>query len=432
MPLTNAWTTLRPHRLQDKLWRTKKRFVAVVAGRGSGKTELARRRVVRFLSVRKPWPDPVYFYAMPTERQARRVAWKAIKLLVPPEWIDKINESEMSIRTKFGSTLYVYGMDKPQRAEGLQYDGGVIDESSDHKPDVFNLTFLPALSHRHGWCWRIGVPKRHGSGAEDFKKFFDKGLSGEDPDLESYTWPSSTVLTPEELRFARANLDEKDFNEQFGGIWEKPGGLIFYGFGEENVDPNAIYNPAQSLFVGSDFNVSPMAWVICHRVKEELYVFDEIWMKDTNTPAALDELYRRYSSHKSGWNFFGDATGRARKTAAYGAAQSDYAHIVNDKRFKGAGIWYNKSNPSVIDRFASTNARLKSADGTRHVHINPKCENLIRDLMVRSYKQGSRDPDDSGDVGHITDALGYLVHKCWPATSVINKVSEQVGIVKAA
>ena len=114
MPLTNAWTQLRSHKPQSDLWRTRARFVAVAAGRGSGKTELARRRLVRYLPVKKPWADPMYFYAAPTYAQARRIAWGPLKALIPPSWLKgQPSETDMVIRTVFGSSLHVIGMDKP-------------------------------------------------------------------------------------------------------------------------------------------------------------------------------------------------------------------------------------------------------------------------------------------------------------------------------
>jgi len=34
--------------------------------------------------------------------------------------------------------------------------------------------------------------------------------------------------------------------------------------------------------------------------------------------------------------------------------------------------------------------------------------------MQRTYKEGTRDVADEGDIGHITDALGYPIHKLFP------------------
>ena len=123
--------------------------------------------------------------------------------MIPKEWLhkDSINKSESCITTVFGSKLYIVGMDKPQRIEGMQIDGIVIDESSDQRPGMFQKTVVPMLTHRNAWCWRIGVPKKAGIGRAEFKEFFDKGRKEQDSGIESYTWKSADILLPEELDF---------------------------------------------------------------------------------------------------------------------------------------------------------------------------------------------------------------------------------------
>ncbi len=440
--LTPHWTPLKYHPLQSKLWRTKAQFVAVAAGRGSGKTMLARMRVVRYLPVKKPWPDPVYFYGLPTINQARRLAWEKIINLIPKEWIKKVNISDMSIRTVFGSTLYILGMDSPHRAEGLQYDGGILDESCDQKPKVFDLTILPALTHRDGWCWRIGVPKRHGIGSRDFKRFYDlgcnnnissageknsKSMEGTEEEnnildsikIESYTWPSSDILSPEKLAWYSQNLDPRDFNEQFNASWESASGAIFYAYvdkqyPEGNLDDKIVYRKDLPLVIGMDFNVDPMAWIIGHKIDNKLHVFDEIFIRNTNTPESLVELHKRYGDHPSGFHFFGDASGRARKTSA---SSSDYLIIVQwikEGQFKGGKVHFLPANPRVQNRFAACNAMFCNAKGERRATIHPRCKHLRQDIMERQYKEGTNEPDDYGDIGHISDALGYPVHMIWP------------------
>jgi len=411
--LTEAWTKLRYHEKQSQLWRTKARFCAVAAGRGSGKTELARRRVIRYLPVKKPWPDPIYFYALPTFGQAKRVAWRALRNLVPKEWLAKEpNDSSMTIETIFGSMLYVIGLDKPHRAEGVQWDGGVIDESSDQKPNTFDLTFLPTFSHRNAWCWRIGVPKRYGVGANEFRRVCEAWANPDDPDTESYTWPSADILTEKELKWARENMDPRDFNEQYNANWEEASGGIFYAFSEIfNVSDQVCYDSSRPICIGSDFNVDPMSWVIGHRYDNKVIIFDEIFLRNTNTQRTLDVLYQKYGHHKAGFEFYGDATGKARKTSA---AVSDYLQIRDDRRFHRARVYYPQSNPPIADRFAACNAMLCNAAGERRCMIHPRCTHLIDDLKSRVYKEGSREPDDYGDIGHMTDAFGYLIHRRFP------------------
>jgi hypothetical protein len=439
--LTPAWyeKELSPHALQHKLWCTKARFVAAACGRGSGKTLLSRRRVVRYLPVKKQWHDPLYFYALPTRDQAKRVAWNKIRALIPDNWIAKngLALSDMSIKTVFGSQLWVVGMDVPARIEGLQWDGGVLDESCDHKDGAFDLSVRPALGERHGWCFRIGVPKRSGPGAMDFKRAWDLWGRQNDGIHESYTWPSSDIMSPEEIAAARSTMDEKDFEEQFGANWQDTSGLIHYAFDDRpwelggHVDDSITVDPNKRILVGSDFNVDPMAWCLSQGelenklkgVKRDLRTFDMIWKRNTNTQATLDELFTRYGQHPGGWIFFGDASGRARKTSA---SSSDYAQILNDKRFKNAQVMYPKANPPTANRFAACNAAFKTADGQRHYRVHPRCTWLIKDLQSRAYKKESREPNDSGDIGHASDGLGYVIHYLWPV--VVESGEDRGGI----
>ena len=78
--LTPAWQKLRPHKGQNELWHSKARFIVLPCGRRSGKTEIAKRKLV--LSAINPntgYSDPNYFAAAPTHAQAKRIYWKDLK-----------------------------------------------------------------------------------------------------------------------------------------------------------------------------------------------------------------------------------------------------------------------------------------------------------------------------------------------------------------
>jgi hypothetical protein len=418
------WKPLFYHREQSELWECTKRFVEVCAGRGSGKTALSKRRLAMQLAIKKDWADPRYFYASPTYQQAKRIAWDELVSLVPKQWIKSVSHSELCIKTIFGSELWLVGMDKPQRIEGVQWDGGVLDEASDQKPGAVDRSIMPALTWRNGWLWRIGVPKRFGIGALEFKDAFFAAAKGEKEDAAAFTWSSEEVLTEKMLRAAKANLDPVDYAEQFRATWQSIGGGVFHAFSEDyNVRP-CSYHEDQPILVGSDFNVDPMAWVLCHRREGRLETFDELWLRNCNTPKALDVLYERYKDHKGGFEFYGDASGKARKTAA---VSTDYLLIVNDARFRELGrtVHYLASNPHLSDRFATTNALICNGLGERRYHVDPRCKNLIRDLTSRQYAPGKRElPPDEGDLGHLTDALGYVICKAFPLKLTVEHCPE--------
>ena len=413
-----AWTRLRYHAVQHELWHCKARTVCVTAGRGSGKTELARRRIISYLPLAKSWEDPKYFYALPTFAQAKLVAWNQLIALIPKHWLRKEpSQSTLIIETIFGSKLYVVGMDKPAHIEGVQWDGGVVDESSDQKPGGFDRSIRPALTHREGWCWRIGVPKRFGVGAREFRHTFERGVRRE-ADIRSFTWPSWDILPEAEIRRLQEELDAKDYLEQVGGNWVDAGGAAYYNFDKTLNVRDIEYDPNKVIIVGSDFNVDPMAWCLGHVIKTEhgpgIGIFDEIWLRNTNTQRTLDRLWERWGEHSAGWMFFGDATAKSRKTAA---SRSDYAQIKNDHRFK-AKVRYPDSNPAVRDRLASVNRLCCNGAGHRRLFVSPNCRHLIDDLLNRSLSpDGEPEPAVPGlahDSGHMTDALGYLVFHHFP------------------
>ena len=370
---------------------------------------------MRALREQKAWPDPRYFYGMPTYNQCRRVAREHILSLIPRSWLTQVpGTSQMEFKTVFGSWLFLVGMDNPARVEGDQYDGGVLDECSDQRPGVYNLTLRPAFTHREGWLWRIGVPKRRGPGAPEFRRAFEKAGDA------AFHWPSWDILAPTEIEALKSELDEKDFNEQIGGRWEDAGGAAYYSFSREhNVSDACVYNPGDIIYVGMDFNVNPMAWVIGHKVRTadgtwQLRIFDELWIRNTNTQRSLDELWRRYSTHPSGFVFTGDASSNNRHTAA---SQTDYAQLSHDRRF-AARIRWEKKNPSVRDRIAAVNTLCCSKAGERRLLISPKCAHLIEDLATRSLDDYGNPtpatPAQAHDSGHSSDALGYLVFQYFP------------------
>lgn len=414
MKLNARWKPLRYHPVQSQLWQYNGRFAVVVAGRRSGKTEICRRKLILKLPIKKPWPDPIYVYLLPTFQQAKRVAWYPIIDMIPKNWIAKngINKTELSITTVFGSKLYISGADKPERLEGISCDDCIIDESADQKPSLFPRTIVPMLADRNGGCYRIGVPKRTGIGRIQFREAYERGLSGEDG-IASFHWKSAEILTPEQIEEARAQLDPVDFAEQFEAQWQNIGSTVYYNFSEDNLSYDVKYDPTRAITVGCDFNVDPMSWTLSHFIDGKFYVFDEIAIRETNTPKTLDTLYNKYYNHLAGWDFYGDASGRARHTSA---TRSDYLIIKNDARFGQKHVFFPRKNPNIRDRFAAVNRAFKDANGNIRCFINPSCKKLINDLRTVNYEEGTTELEDyeGTSIGHMSDALGYSVHRLLP------------------
>lgn len=386
----------------------------VPAGRGSGKSEIAKRKLVRSLAVRKPWPDPRYFFAAPTYDQAKRIAWNDLLRMVAPSWVREVNRTQLRITTKWGSELWVFGLERPERTEGIQWDGGVIDEVSQCKVNVFGASIYPAMTHRDGWCWFIGTPRRDGPNIEWYRRRWEFARQGSDPDWRGFTWFSSDILPADAIERAKETLDPVAYREQFEGSFESAGGRVYTEFDRNLNVRHTTYHPDRAIIVGSDFNLTPMAWVIGHAYTDppRLDIFDEIALRDARTRDALNVLYNRYGDHPGGFEFYGDATGRGRRTSSY---ESDYDQIEHDPRFKGrSSLYYPGRPPARADRYESVNALFHSVKGIRRLFVDPKCEHLIDDLQSCAYDPGTREAIQSEWATHWTDALGYIVHMLYP------------------
>ena len=160
------WYQLKDHEVQLRLLRAVEdgvRFPIVPAGRRSGKTERAKR----FLSRQAMWyPGEKYFAAAPTYNQAKKIWWDDLKALtlscMHPK---KPSESELKIYLPNGTEIHIIGLDQPQRIEGINWTGGVIDEIADVKGEALQANIMPALNtvnptrpYYRAWCWFIGVP----------------------------------------------------------------------------------------------------------------------------------------------------------------------------------------------------------------------------------------------------------------------------------
>ncbi|MDP2689249.1 MAG: hypothetical protein Q8P48_03945, partial [Deltaproteobacteria bacterium] len=382
-----------------------KRFAVVPAGRRSGKTELAKRKLVMELSAEKPWADPRYFAAAPTRDQAKRIFWRDMKSLIPRKWIRRVYETDLCIVTGFRSELWVVGLDKPQRIEGTPWDGGVLDEYANMRPGAWTENIRPALSDRGGWCWFIGVPE----GLNHYKDLADYAGSGSDPEWGVYSWFSSDILPASELDAARRVLDPRTYRQEYEGSFEGASGRAYFAYDATRHEDGSIRIDGKlPIALCCDFNVDPCVWEAAQTDGNVVRVVDEIVLRDTNTMEMGREALRRFGGHGAGIIVYGDAAGMSRSTAG----RSDYA-ILSELGLRDQRV--RKSNPHVKDRVNGLNAMLENTRGEARLFHHPRCRMLRKDLETVEWREGGAEVDKSNrDRTHAADALGYFIEYEFP------------------
>lgn len=439
--LTDRWTKLDPHPEQSRLWRSRERFCVAVAGRRSGKTELAKRRLV-MSSLRCTQPNGKFIAGAPTRDQAKRIWWEDLKALSPPDMIlggpkRGISEGELVITYINGTRLCVVGFDKPMRAEGEAIDGGVLDEYADMKHEAWTLSLRPSLSTRGrpGWCWFIGKPR----GRNHYYRLFRDAPSLED--WNRFHWKAADILDPEEIEAARRELDELSFKQEYEAEFISFEGRVYYAFtaAENAVEPvSKAYDVDQPLDFTFDFNVAPgtataiqelnyvdackeLGWKRRANVDEEVSAtIGEVWIpRNSNTELVCNKLISMYGDHQGRVTCYGDATGGARGSAKLKGSDWDIIKRMMTAHF-GARVRFRvpKANPKERVRVNAVNARMRSSDGVIHHLVCPvACPHVIEDYEgVVSVEGASGEIDKAADpmLTHLSDGQGYRFVKTHP------------------
>ena len=361
------------------------------------------RELCRFARI----PEREVFYVAPTYRQAKQIVWKKLKKkLVELKWAKKVNETELSILLKNGSTISLKGADNFDSLRGVGLDFVVLDEFADIDPDAWYEVLRPALSDRQGSALFIGTPKGKGNWSfELFNKHED------DPDFWSsfqYTTIQGGNVTAEEIEAAKRDLDDRTFNQEYNATFETYGSIIAYNF-DRNIHVKKYagnLNLVKELHIGIDFNNSPITAAICVREGNTLFQIDEVYMNDSNTGELANEISARYPGYKI--IAYPDPAGRQRKTSANG--QTDFTILSN----AGFAVKAPNAHNAVRDRINSMNARLKTVDKQVHYYVDPKCKHTIDSLEKFAYKEGTQTPDKEKGFDHMFDALTYCVDYLFP------------------
>lgn len=386
-------------RPQFEVFDTNERFRVVVAGRRFGKTFLS---IAELIDVAVPKEGSHCWYVAPTYKAAKEIAWDMLIARIPPEWIRKSNETALTLTLINGSTIALKGAEKPDNLRGRSLDFVVMDEFADMRPEAWYEVIRPSLSDRQGSALFIGTPK----GRNHFYDLWTQGADG-NPDWYSfqYTTIDGGQVAPEEIEAAKRDLDERTFNQEYNAQFVNYSGIIYYNFSrEESVNRSA--DDGSMLHIGMDFNLDPMSAVVAIRDGSTLKIIDEIVIYGSNTDEIVDEIKTRFPSRQI--CVYPDPAARQRKTSAGG--RTDLSILQN----AGFAVKVRDKHSAIRDRINSVNARLKSADGQRHLVIDPRCKQVIKSLERQTYKEGTSQPDKDSGFDHMNDALGYLIDFLYP------------------
>jgi len=414
--------------IQKELLNDGHRFIVNAAGRRSRKTLIAKHKILADHFLNPEFTERAYYCLAPTFKQAKKLFWKDLKLFLRYIDINK-SESELFIENKAnGNIIFVEGLDRAERIEGVECHGLLISEIGNTKEHILYENILPMLTDTKGFGWFDGTPDYRNpfyldlaimaAGCKPPKAEIGKGYRLENPnnpDWIFYTWQSADVLDPKELEQMKSLYDPMIYKQEFEGEFIEAGGLVYYAFSFDNLK-ELEFSPVKHTVLCYDFNVDPMTVLVNQEIDADNWcVVKEFVLNNSNTEAATNHVieWLQTNNFKGKLGVTGDFTGSARKTVGKEGSRSDWEII---RRLFAGKYGFERERISSVshhlkDGINSLNALFKTADGNIRQWINRKeCPYLYKDLTRQTLNKDGTLNDESGTIGHRSDALMYFAY----------------------
>lgn len=411
----DRWYPLKKIPIQTKLIKSKARFKIVPAGRRSGKTERAKRHLIK-----TAWKLPgLYFVCAPTYKQVKKIYWDDLLLLTfSSQLAHKPNKTELIIYLDNGSQIHLMGLEDPTRFEGPAWDGGIIDEAAYLKEDVLNGSIFPALNTFNpskpdykAWAWIIGKP----NGRNHYYYLYQHAIASNDPEFEGFHWKSSVVLDKKTLEKAKRLMPARLYRQEYEATFETAEGLIYDEYSKDNHTDVKLL-PQEQICYFCDFNFSPMSHGIGFVRDGNIYLVDEIILHGATAKHNAIEFIEKYKDHENKHILiYGDRSG---KNGEKHGLETEYT--IMERLLSNAGwkveMRVQNANPAIKDRQNAVRAKICNTLGERSLFVNPDTAPWIdRALASVMVKEGSTFlEDDKDEYQHITTAIGYFVNYEWP------------------
>ena len=216
---------LTPHNKQIDVIRSLARFKIIRAGRRSGKSTLEIEEMIFDAVTGK---DRNIFYIAPTQIQARKIIWEALKTRL--NGIGQINESRLEVKlpTQDGgfSTIFVSGWENRENFRGMKAYKIVFDELDTMK-DFFigwQEIFRPALTDSGGGATFIGTPKKENPNLRRLEKIAESDI---DYEAFHFTTADNPHIPPTEIEKAKKELDYDTYRQEYMAEYLDNAGSLF-------------------------------------------------------------------------------------------------------------------------------------------------------------------------------------------------------------
>jgi hypothetical protein len=411
------------------------RFRIVCAGRRSGKSVLSRIITLEWASKN----IGTYWVVSPTYKQGKMIHWQEIQKEVPPTWVAKKNEVDLSITLKNGSIIELKGAENPDALRGVKLRGLVIDEiASIRNWDwLWSEVLRPTLTDFEAPALFISTPK-------GYNHFYDLYQLGQLPVSDYKSWRFTSYDNPyipkEAIDHAKGELTEDTFAQEYLADFRKYTGLVYKEFenpekGTHVIEPFAIpetFNYYRCFDFGST-NPTVCLWIATDG-DDNWFVTDEHY-EGGKTLDYHAGVVNSKSQGKSILASYGDPSGSQWITEF--AQRGIYITPANKEIGTNFNSWVRFGIEKVAEKLKQVPGRVvlygsHRENGEPSLFVFSSCVNVIREFETYRWKEKSvtqaqdlNEPDVPEKANdHAMDALRYFAVSYKKQTDDWDKINE--------
>jgi len=401
---------------QFRLVTSLKRYPAMVAGFGAGKTE---GLITRGFKLKFENPECNIAYYAPTYDLINTIAFPrfedALQMFGMIEGKDyKTVRSQTPMIKIFGAgQIIMRTMDRPQRIIGYEVADSLVDELDTLKPDDAAMVWRKIIGRNRqkkkgGGNNTVAV----GTTPEGFKFTYDRWKKNPPNDeyelIKASTYSNAHNLPenyiPDLLADYPSNLIAAYIDGEFVNL---TAGSIYVNYDRYANRSTALPSPGEALHIGMDFNVGKMAAIVFMQRDNNPHAGAELTGL-LDTPAMINAIKARFPSHPI--FIYPDATGSGRHSNM--ASVSDIA-LLQQANFI---VLNNLSNPRVKDRILSMNMMLEGSSRGKLYVNDTACPMFAEALEKQAYDKNG-EPDKTSGFDHPNDAGGYFINHRYPVVN---------------
>ena len=373
---------IKLHKGQAKAWRSQARYVAMIAGTGSGKSWFGPVWLYREI---QKYPQGSFLVVSPTYQMFQRIV-----LPRTLEFMNEVTKGEYhaSDRTYYlptGGKIYFGSSDNPFSLEGVHVHAAWMDEAGQMKREAWDVV-LRRVGFYNGRVLITTTPYNLGWLKSEF---YDRWRAGDSNyDVIQFASIENPHYPREEFERAKATMPSWKFRMFYLGEFAKPENLIYSDFSNDNIVEPFDIPPTWRHFAGVDWGyTNPTAVVFCAQEPTSgiIYVYNEYFHDHKLYEESAMEVEKLIKDVKM----------------EYFACDPSEPSAISVWKQKGL-----PAHPAVNDVMAGINevARLIK---NKQLRIFRTCYNTIDEINGYMWNAEKEVPVKEND--HLVDALRYAI-----------------------